>query len=319
MPRPKRTPLERLRDAAELWGADQEVGYLARVFTQTSLPYRDPGDVPAWGRVNGDLSLTVQPGMTMNADGKPQSIGYPFGTMPRLILTFLSTEAVRTQSPVIALGDSLTGFMNALGQRPTGGKTGSITRMREQARRLFKARLSIEYSGEPNRNVGVNLSVASAYSLWESDAPITEPGSADDGPGQGSLFGSSIVRLSPEFYQEVTRRPVPLDMNALIKLGGSALRLDIYAWLTYRMYSVRKTTTIPWDLLWLQFGSTAADNRYRRRQFRLDFTKQLGEVLAFYPQAKVEATDAGIVLHPSPTHVPPVPITPELRALARGK
>ena len=61
--RPHRTTLDVVRAAAELWDQDeQDVGYLARLFTQTSLPYKDPGDVPAWGRRNGALSLTVQPG-----------------------------------------------------------------------------------------------------------------------------------------------------------------------------------------------------------------------------------------------------------------
>jgi hypothetical protein len=69
---------------------DQDIGYLARLFTQTSLPYRDPGDVPAWGRRNGDLVLTVQPGMTED-NGVFKSIGYPYGTVPRLLLTWLST------------------------------------------------------------------------------------------------------------------------------------------------------------------------------------------------------------------------------------
>jgi hypothetical protein len=27
---------------------DLDVGYLARIFTQTALPYRDPGPLPAW-------------------------------------------------------------------------------------------------------------------------------------------------------------------------------------------------------------------------------------------------------------------------------
>ena len=115
MPRPKRSDLELLRVAAELWDAEEhEIGYLARLFAQTSLPYRDPGDVPAWGRRNGNLVLVVQPGMTIDKDGVPRSIGYPFGTVPRLVLTWLSTEAVRTKSRDLMLGESLSQFMRSL-------------------------------------------------------------------------------------------------------------------------------------------------------------------------------------------------------------
>ncbi len=43
VPRPKRTNLDLLRAAAALWDAeDQEIGYLARLFTQTSLPFVTP-------------------------------------------------------------------------------------------------------------------------------------------------------------------------------------------------------------------------------------------------------------------------------------
>src|SRR5690349_14413002 len=65
--------LELLKAAAELWDQEEPEGlnYLARLWCQTSLPYRDPGDVPAWGRRNGDLSLVVQPGIGMAVNGQP--------------------------------------------------------------------------------------------------------------------------------------------------------------------------------------------------------------------------------------------------------
>ncbi|MGW4126177.1 replication protein RepA [Nocardia sp. NPDC004711] len=305
MPRPKRSPLDIVRAAAEVWDGEQEVGYLARVFTQTSLPYRDPGDVPAWGRRNGDLSLTVQPGMTTDEKNRPVSIGYPYGTMPRLILTFLSTEAVRTGSPEVVLGDSLTDFMAGMGLTATGGKNGSLTRMRNQSHRLFNATLSIEYKGDPNRRIGAKLYVATAYNIWCGN---------DSETGQPSLF-TSTVRLSDEFFREVTAHPVPLDMNAIKALGGSALRLDIYAWLTYRMFSVKRETTVPWESLMAQFGSAAdTSDRRRRHQFRKDFTESLKQVLVVYPQANVDTTDAGVVLRPG---LPHIPMSPGFRALAR--
>lgn len=295
MPLLRRSALDLVRAAAGVWDGEQEVGYLARVFTQTSLPYRDPGNVQAWGRRNGDLSLTVQPGMTTDENNRTVSIGYPYGTMPRLILTFLSTEAVRTGSPEIVLGDSLTEFMAAMGLKATGGKTGSLTRMRTQSHRLFNATLTIEYKGDSNRGIGAKLYVASAYNIWCGSEP-------ED--GQQSLF-SSTVRLSDEFYREVTAHPVPLDMNAIRALGGSALRLDIYAWLTYRMFSVKRETTVPWDSLMIQFGSAASSSdRRRRHQFRRDFTAALKQVLVVYPQANVDATDSGVVLRPGLPHVP---------------
>lgn len=305
MPRPKRSDLELVRAAAELWEADeQEVGYLARLFTQTSLPYRDPGDVPVWARRNGNLLLTVQPGMTVTRQGVSQSIGYPYGTVPRLLLSWLSTEAVRTGSRELVLGDSLTDFMKALGMTPTGGKKGTITRLRRQMERLFQARLTVRNDGD-DRQLGANLSVASGYELWWSPNPDAQ---------MALMPFTSTVRLSHEFFDEVTGHPVPLDLGALSALRGSALRLDIYAWLTYRMSYLKRPTTIPWEGLRAQFGSNLADTKQGRNQFKRDFGKNLREVLVVYRDAQVDATDTGLVLQPSLTHVR----LKGLRALERG-
>ena len=48
----------------------------------------------------------------------------PFGNLPRLLLAWVTTEAVRTQSRVLVLGDSLSDFMRALGVYSNSGTTG---------------------------------------------------------------------------------------------------------------------------------------------------------------------------------------------------
>ena len=54
----------------------------------------------------------------------------PYGNLPRLLLAWLSTEAVRTQSRVVGSRKSLAEFMRALGIYNSGGqpKHGSATR-----------------------------------------------------------------------------------------------------------------------------------------------------------------------------------------------
>jgi hypothetical protein len=300
--RPHRTTLDVVRAAAELWDQDeQDVGYLARLFTQTSLPYKDPGDVPAWGRRNGALSLTVQPGMVANADGSTRSLGYPFGTVPRLLLTWLSTEAVRTKSQELELRSSLAEFMRALGLQPSGGCNGTITRLRKQAERLFMATLTMHWDDQDSTG-GLRLGVANGYRLWKSERE-----------GQPSSI-PSFVRLSGEFYTEVTEHPVPLDLGALRALGGSPLRLDVYCWLTYRMSYLHRRSQVPWASLRQQFGSNNADTVNGRAQFRKDFLSALREVLVVYREAHVEIVKSGVVLLPSRTHVP----FKGLRALASG-
>ncbi|MFI6959655.1 replication protein RepA [Nocardia sp. NPDC050408] len=285
--------LELANAAAELWASpEQEIGYLARLFSQTSLPYQNPGDLPVWYRRNGALTLTVQPGVHIDAHGNAKSLGYPYGTVPRLLLTWLSTEAVRTKSPELLLGESLSDFMRKLDLTPTGGKTGTITRLRGQMERLFQANLSVRIDdGDPDHQAGAKLSVASSYDLWwaKGDQPALLP---------------STVRLTGEFFDEVTTRPVPVDLGALRALRRSPMRLDIYAWLTHRMSYLQRQTVIPWEALRFQFGSTLKDTKQGRLQFKRDFERHLKEVLVVYRDARVEVSPAGVILRPSFTHVP---------------
>jgi replication initiator protein len=292
--RPKRDELELARAAADLWEQDEpELNYLARLWCQTSLPYRDPGDVPAWGRRNGALSLVVQPGMMVGPAGQLESIGFPYGTLPRLLLTWLSTEAVRTQEPVLLLGDSLSAFMRALGLVPTGGRNGTITRLKKQMERLFLASLTVRWDSTPDRQAGGRLNVASSYDLWWSERDPDEP-----------LLMPSTVRLSAEFFHEVTEHPVPLSLGALRALRGSALRLDIYVFLCHRLSYLHHPTTVSWEALRGQFGSTLGADKNGRGRFKQEFERNLREVLVVYREANVESTRAGLALQPSRTHVP---------------
>ena len=50
----------------------------------------------------------------------------PFGNLPRLILAWVSTEAVRTQSRELVLGRSLSEFMRTLGIYNSGGNPQSF-------------------------------------------------------------------------------------------------------------------------------------------------------------------------------------------------
>ena len=302
--RPRRSELDLLRAAAEVWDQDdQTIGFLARLFAQTSLPYRDPGDVAMWGRRNGNLSLVVQPGMVVERDGTGRSLGYPFGTIPRLLLTWMSTEAVRTKSPELALGASLADFMRALDLQPSGGRNGSVGRLRTQMERLFQATLSVRWDGDGSRESGGRLNIASAYDLWW----------AGRNPEHPTLMPST-VRLSADFFNEVVTRPVPVDVKALRALRGSPLRLDLYCFLTYRASYLRRRTEIPWESLRAQFGSNNANTPQGRAQFRKDLERNLREVLLVYREMRCEITKVGLLLLPSPTSVPMC----NLRALTGG-
>ena len=92
---------------------------MARQLVQATLPHKNPGDISVWSRTNGNLTLSIQPGMDTK---KKKSIGYPYGTLPRLLLFWITTEAVRTNNPRIELGKSLSSFREKLGLDSSRGR-----------------------------------------------------------------------------------------------------------------------------------------------------------------------------------------------------
>jgi len=258
------------------------LGYMARAMAQATMPHSKTDEV-AFERANGVFTLTML---------SPPKIGLPYGALPRLLMAWLTTEAVRKKEPELLLGPSLSSFMAQLDLVPTGGRWGSITRLREQTRRLFSCSVSCDYNTE-TEDVGVGFRIAKSHHLW------WDPKS----PGQGALWQSTVT-LSRDFFDEIVHNPVPIDLRALKALKRSPMALDIYCWVTYRMSYLKRTTVIPWGALQIQFGSNYAENPQGKRDFKRAFLKQLLKVRFVYPLAKITSTDAGLALEPSPTHIP---------------
>ena len=261
------------------------LGYLARVFTQIGLPHSAVTG-SQFVRRNGNLALTIS---------AMSDVGLPFGAIPRLLLSWVTTEAVRTGSPILELGPTLSAFMAELGLARQGGKRGDITRFRNQTVRLFSSAISLRYSDKA-LDAGLGFNLADEYSLWWS------PKSPDQLP-----LWKSTVTLGSKFFQEIIERPVPIDLRALKALKRSPMALDIYCWLTHRMFYLQKPVEIPWPLLQLQFGADYALEGQGPRDFKKKFLHQLKNVCLIYPEAHVGEGERGLALKPSPPHVVALP------------
>jgi hypothetical protein len=99
-------------------------------------------------------------------------------------------------------------------------------------------------------------------------------------------------------------------LQTLKRLKKSPLKLDIYTWLSPRLFRMRPGTTsdIPYDLLAMQFGSRFKDPR----EFQKSFDSALIGVCREYTAANVEFINDGIRLRHSRPHVDP---TKELKLL----
>lgn len=256
------------------------LGFMARLLVQVTMPHSKP-ESHCFERRNGLLSIAMM---------APPKVGLPYGTYPRLLMAWLTTEAVRTKSKELELGDSLSAFMRRLDLAVTGGPKGTVTVLRRQLKRLFSASVTWNYDGKEGFAVGGITPVHKAKLWWD---PVR--------PEQVSLWRSSVT-LSQEFFDEIVSRPVPVDMRAMKALARerSPMAFDIYTWLTYRMSYLRKEQLVPWRALQLQFGGD-----YKlTRQFRAKFLERMKLVKTLYPAAKVSVDPEGLILAPSPSHIP---------------
>ena len=134
-----------VRDAKEA-GA---VGYMARALTQTTMPHREK-EGTEFKRENGMFRMYMV---------APSETGLPYGSYPRLLLSWITTEAVRSKDNHLDLGPTLSGFMAELGLLPRGGRWGTISRLRDQMNRLFCCSVSAHYSDD-SQTSGIGYRIA---------------------------------------------------------------------------------------------------------------------------------------------------------------
>jgi hypothetical protein len=251
------------------------LGFMARAMVQATLPHR---------KVEGTYFERRNGAFTLSMLASPK-IGLPYGSVPRLLLAWVTTEAVKTKERELELGDSMSAFMAELGMSRQGS---NITSLKNQTRRLFNATVSATYQeGRNTQDIGYRL--ADKTVLWWHSKD----------PEQAGLWKSSVT-LSEAFFNEIIDRPVPIDMRAIKALKQSPLALDIYATMTYRMSYLKAPTVIPWSALAFQLGSDYS----RLRAFKEAFIGELKKVVLVYSGVQVEVLDAGLKIKPSLTHIP---------------
>ena len=255
------------------------LGFVARCMVQATLPHSQvQGNY--FQRTNGNFQLSLM--------GNP-NIGLPYGSVPRVLLAWMTTEIVRTKESTLLLGDTLSSFMADLDLVPTGGRWGTIPRLRSQMQRLFTCTIGCNYA-DPQKGgaAGINMQIAESYAMWWKPQD----------PDQAALW-QSFVTVGNRFYEEIIAHNVPIDRRVLRALRRSPLALDVYTWLTYRMSYLSRPTEIPWESLASQFGSDYANLKH----FKPEFRAALAKVLLQYPTARVGEGKHGVTLQPSPTHV----------------
>ena len=257
--------------------------YLHALLCQVGLP-RSRQEGRDFVRSSGGASVMISAGSYFNGQGFTDC-PLPYGSMPRLALIHLCSEAVRQGSPVIDVGDGIKPFLRSLGLEIGGNQW-----------KTFKAQMTY-------------LSCARMTFGWLGDGkikqrqflPIDEFWAWDDPASNQRGFWPDEIKLSPQFFETLKEHAVPLDPRAVHALQQSALALDVYAWLAARLCRVRTNAGVKlsWGNLKEQFG-----HEYRTaKDFKKEFRPALRKALVVYPDARVSEEMGGIRLFPSPAPI----------------
>lgn len=255
----------------------KDIGYVAQFMTHTSLPYRQIAGTE-YCRRNGQMELNII---------APSAIGLPYGASARLILIYLVTVAKIQDNPHIVLGRSFADFMARIGRPRTGGLYGGIRRVKEQLIRVLASNICFYRAQRPAKALMSfkQIPVATKIKLFDSSSNV------------GKEKNGIYVTLSAEFMDNLREHgPIPIDMRIVRQIKNSAQAIDIYTWLSYRLYkSTKAPFFIPWIRLREQFGTAAKRNSDVQRSF----VKQLKRVLQWYPVIQFEIVKEGLWIRPT--------------------
>lgn len=257
-----------------------EIGFICSCFVRHTLPHSAIA-ANAIQRRDGNLGVTFM---------SPPDIGLPYGKIPRLVLMYLTTQAVRTKSRDIDLGVSMSSFIKSLFASVTGGRHGSIRSFKNQLLRTLSFTTTTSLLDDDQAQL-TNAPLSDTYEVHWAALQTDERSGLP-----------ARVRLGERMFKRMLESAVPIDLRAVRALQQSALALDVYFWTTYRAPRVARThaARISWTDLHAQFGTGYKSPS----DFRIAIRQALERVQMVYPALRYSVADAHLVLHRSAPSVP---------------
>lgn len=258
-------------------------GFISKIAAQVSLPYRNPkGDIRTISKTNGTLTVRY----TATGD-----YGLPYGKYPRLFEMWVCTM-IKTGNPcfnpetnTINLGSTFREFLKLIGVQVGGSQLKNIKRQLES---LFSCAYTITNNTD-SQSIGVSWTVAKEWHIdWLRDETQSSSGPFEN-----------WVRLSPEYIDMLRDYPVPVDLKVIAALR-KPMAIDIYWWLTKRVYNLHEPANVTWQQLYQQFGSDSELKDFKRK-----FKRALADVLDVYP-CNVAVGPQRVTIFPSQTSIPTV-------------
>ena len=122
------------------------------------------------------------------------------------------------------------------------------------------------------------------------------------------MLWDSKIRLGEDFFNEIVRHPVPLNMNTLKALKRSTLGLDLYLWLNYRNFALCAPLRLTWRQVYRQFGAHPdnASDKQTVQNFRREVLRELKKIKLAWPELNYSTAPGVLILYPSIPAIAPL-------------
>ncbi|WP_418304681.1 replication protein RepA [Parasutterella excrementihominis] len=251
------------------------------LFAQYCLPHR---------KVNGSVWEIKNENITLKT-----ASGYeiPYGAYPRLFLSYVTLQIIKTGAPVVSLGKTQNQFLKMLGLG-SDGKT--IQRFNLQALNLFRSTVEVEINPETRTRATERngtflewIHISDRCNFWE-----------DNEENKKKWLGE--LQVNNNFFDFIrSSEGLPFNFHRYASLTKSSMAMDLYIWLPYRLYILQQqrhySVSLQFPLLQKQFDPNSS---LSVRDFKIKFLNCLSMVMPhytdFYDNVKLSEDGKHLVL-----------------------
>ena len=222
--------------------------------------------------------------MTISAIGDAM---LPYGSIPRIIIIYLITEAKVTRERTIQIGKTIHDFVKKIGYTPSYIANGTNEQVLEQLEKLYRTEFSHDYSESRYLEDGTKetLRHQKSYKIFDEKLSFE---SVKDNIVQQQM---TSVTLSETFFNEIQAHSVPLSLEILKSLKRSPLALDLYVFISYRSNTGRVIGIKLNDLM----NQFAID--YEKWRFKQRLNTALKLVKKMWPDCNAMIKENTLIIH----------------------
>lgn len=253
-----------------------EVVYSPKLMSIVSIFPVDNPDAEFFERRNGMVTVNIA----------PLRREWAYGKIPRLILLYSRSlimersEKVDFDKKTIVFDESFRSFCKHAGLTYYGGLAKDVD---EMLNRMLNTTIQLRgwFDAEEEQVLAVgNYRIFDYGEFHFHDGGVSE---------------KTYIRFSDLLWQILTENCVPLSREIAAQLGRSPRALDIYQWLAYRTYALKKPAVIFWENLRSQFDSVDTP----MYSFKRRFCRSLEKVSEAWPELTTSVGEKGLTVYPT--------------------